>query len=38
MTDQAWNPLLRDQLDWLWADQLRDLYLHTHRPTRRETN
>ncbi|WP_040841562.1 DinB family protein [Nocardia brevicatena] len=24
MTDQAWNPLLRDQMDWLWTNQLRD--------------
>jgi DinB superfamily len=24
MTDQTWNPLLRDQLAWHWANQLRD--------------
>lgn len=24
MTDQIWNPLLRDQLDWHWTQQLRD--------------
>lgn len=24
MTDHAWNPLLRDQIDWLWVNQLRD--------------
>ena len=24
MTDQTWNPLLRDQIDWHWTHQLRD--------------
>lgn len=24
MTDQTWNPLLRDQLAWHWTNQLRD--------------
>ena len=24
MTDQTWNPLLRDQLTWHWTHQLRD--------------
>lgn len=24
MTDQTWNPLLRDQLAWHWTRQLRD--------------
>ncbi|MFC7326110.1 DinB family protein [Marinactinospora rubrisoli] len=24
MTDQMWNPLLREQLDWHWTSQLRD--------------
>ena len=24
MTDQTWNPLLRDQLAWHWTHQLRD--------------
>lgn len=24
MTDQNWNPLLRDQLNWHWTNQLRD--------------
>jgi hypothetical protein len=24
MTDQTWNPLLRDQLAWHWTSQLRD--------------
>jgi len=24
MTDQTWNSLLRDQLDWHWTNQLRD--------------
>jgi uncharacterized damage-inducible protein DinB len=24
MTDQTWNALLRDQLDWHWTHQLRD--------------
>ncbi|SCL56553.1 DinB family protein [Micromonospora peucetia] len=24
MTDQTWNPLLRDQLAWHWDNQLRD--------------
>jgi DinB superfamily len=24
MTDQMWNPLLRDQLGWHWTHQLRD--------------
>ncbi|WP_181768635.1 DinB family protein [Streptomyces albidus (ex Kaewkla and Franco 2022)] len=24
MTDQTWNPLLREQIDWHWAKQLRD--------------
>ncbi|MEH1014337.1 DinB family protein [Micromonospora sp. CPCC 206060] len=24
MTDQNWNPLLRDQLAWHWTNQLRD--------------
>ena len=24
MTDQTWNPLLRDQLAWHWANQLRE--------------
>ncbi|WP_040792319.1 DinB family protein [Nocardia paucivorans] len=23
MTDQVWNPVLRDQVDWLWTNQLR---------------
>ena len=24
MTDQTWNPLLRERLAWHWTDQLRD--------------
>jgi hypothetical protein len=24
MTDQTWNPLLRDQISWHWTHQLRD--------------
>ncbi len=24
MTDQTWNPLLRDQIDWHWTHQLRE--------------
>jgi hypothetical protein len=24
MTDQTWNPLLREQIDWHWTHQLRD--------------
>jgi len=24
VTDQTWNPLLRDQIDWHWTHQLRD--------------
>jgi hypothetical protein len=23
MTDRTWNPLLRDQIDWLWSNHLR---------------
>ncbi|MEO3872751.1 DinB family protein [Nonomuraea sp. B12E4] len=24
MTDQTWNPMLRDQIDWHWTKQVRD--------------